>query len=215
MCLSAHANLFSLNSPLTSLSNVFIQIIFSSSSENSKPSYTAKAEKRMQFCNLGELTLYKKQNNIRGMHCYTKTHSMHRHCHTALIFQIVQYANVLPSTWPSREWQEHLMQCGFLVESPQKAIFTGCYVCIFQTDCCRRQELGGEQTRLEWNSSHSVLCEINHNADFKKRYNLLTFLQNRNNLFNKSLKSLHKPTPGVIKWTFKKLNILFSYALLI
>lgn len=43
------------------------------------------------------------------------------------------------------------MQRGFLAESPQKAIFTGCYVCIFQTDCCRRQELrrGADTTGMK------------------------------------------------------------------
>lgn len=43
------------------------------------------------------------------------------------------------------------MRRGFLAESLQKAIFTGCYVCIFQTDCCRRQELrrGADATGMK------------------------------------------------------------------
>lgn len=43
------------------------------------------------------------------------------------------------------------MRRGFLAESLQKAIFTGCYVCIFQRDCCRRQELrrGADATGMK------------------------------------------------------------------
>lgn len=60
------------------------------------------------------------------------------------------------------------MRRGFLAESPQKAIFTGCYVCIFQTDCCRRQELrrGADTTGMkhepqsaEWSQAATQPCK--------------------------------------------------------
>lgn len=141
-----------------------------------------------------------------GLHYYTQTHSMHRNSHKALILQIVQYANVLPSTWPSREWQERLMQCGFLVESLQKAIFTGCYVCIFQTDCCRRQELGvgggGLGSKHDWNETQARVCWVKP-----------TTMQ-RGTSFSRLYKSKMNCSINlcirVITW-----NVLFSYAKLI
>lgn len=57
------------------------------------------------------------------------------------------------------------MRRGFLAESLQKAIFTGCYVCIFQTDCCRRRELR-RGFRRDWNEARAAVggMESNRNA---------------------------------------------------
>lgn len=61
------------------------------------------------------------------------------------------------------------MQSGFLAESPQKAIFTGCCVCIFLERLL--QETGaqdGSKTQLEGNASHSWLNDTNHSAGCKE-----------------------------------------------
>lgn len=73
------------------------------------------------------------------------------------------------------------MQRGFLAESLQKAIFTGCYVCIFQTDCCRRQELrrGADTTGMkyepqsaEWSQTATQLSQEHwHSSDAASEQN--------------------------------------------
>lgn len=55
------------------------------------------------------------------------------------------------------------MQRGFLVESLQKAIFTECYVCIFQTDCCRRRG-AQEGSRHDWNESQPRVGRMKPNT---------------------------------------------------
>lgn len=55
------------------------------------------------------------------------------------------------------------MQRGFLVESLQKAIFTECYVCIFQTDCCRRRG-AQEGSRHDWNESQARVGRMKPNT---------------------------------------------------
>lgn len=68
------------------------------------------------------------------------------------------------------------MRRGFLVESLQKAIFTECYVCIFQTDCCRRRG-AQEGSRHDWNESQPRVGRMKPNTIQAGRKKEHSFIQ--------------------------------------
>ena len=72
--------------------------------------------------------------------------------HTALIIQIVQYANVLPSTWPSREWQEHLMQRRFFSGVPAESYFHR-MLCMHFSDRLLQETGAQEGSKHDWNET--------------------------------------------------------------